>query len=231
MSGQPLDILFALDQVASNPPQELEGMIDAEHAGATGYSFDCYNALALSGSRIDPAQYLAQGPNPDPTTGAILSSISAFDCGPAGAWDGFAAHTGQAITASEYWLWQALTDKRIRVVVPMTADGAQLYGERGLSVADRPMLILAPTEDEWVPNQLETVTIFEHASNPERFLVSCIGKTHMMVLEPEVAKRLEHFATAFLGYHLQGKSEHRDYFSEAFVSQTDDLAWGVHEGE
>jgi predicted dienelactone hydrolase len=48
------------------------GMVDAEHAGAIGYSFDGYNALALSGARIDPEHYLAQCPNPDPTTGAIL---------------------------------------------------------------------------------------------------------------------------------------------------------------
>jgi predicted dienelactone hydrolase len=40
MIDQPLDIQFALDQVASNPPEELEAMIDAEHAGAIGYSFD-----------------------------------------------------------------------------------------------------------------------------------------------------------------------------------------------
>ena len=60
MIDQPLDILFALDQVASRPPESLEGTVDAEHAGAIGYSFDGYNALALSGARIDPAFYLAQ---------------------------------------------------------------------------------------------------------------------------------------------------------------------------
>jgi hypothetical protein len=47
----------------------------------------------------------------------------------------------------------------------------------------------------------------------------------------EEAKRMNHFATAFFGYHLQGKSEYRDYFSEEFVSQFDDLAWGLYEGE
>ena len=50
---QPLDILFALRQVASNPLEGLEGMIDAEHAGVMGYSFDGYNSLALSGARVD----------------------------------------------------------------------------------------------------------------------------------------------------------------------------------
>ncbi len=53
MIDQPLDILFALDRVASGPPDGLEGMLDTEHAGVIGYSFDGYNALAMSGARID----------------------------------------------------------------------------------------------------------------------------------------------------------------------------------
>lgn len=50
MYQQPLDILFALEQVASYPPGGLEGMIDTEYAGAIGYSFDGYNTLAMSGA-------------------------------------------------------------------------------------------------------------------------------------------------------------------------------------
>ena len=83
MIDQPLDILFALDQVASNPPEGLEGLIDTDRAGAIGYSFDGYNALALSGARIDPEYYRAQCPTPDATTAALVSSgLSAFGCGP-----------------------------------------------------------------------------------------------------------------------------------------------------
>ena len=65
MVDQPLDILFALDAVASNPPAELEGVIDAEYTGAIGYSFDGYNTLAMSGARINPDYYLSQCPAPD----------------------------------------------------------------------------------------------------------------------------------------------------------------------
>jgi len=64
---QPLDILFALDQVASDPPDELKGMIDAEHCGAIGYSFDGYNALAMSGARVTPEFYRAQCADADAT--------------------------------------------------------------------------------------------------------------------------------------------------------------------
>ena len=54
MYSQPLDILFALDQVATQPPAGLEGLIDTDHVGAIGYSFDGYNTLAMSGARVDP---------------------------------------------------------------------------------------------------------------------------------------------------------------------------------
>jgi predicted dienelactone hydrolase len=75
MVDQPRDIFAALDRVASAPPPGLEGLIDVEHAGAMGYSFDGYNALALSGARIDPGCYLAQCPKPDATTAAIVGQF------------------------------------------------------------------------------------------------------------------------------------------------------------
>jgi len=228
MIEQPLDLLFALEQVASHPPQGLEGMIDAEHTGAIGYSFDGYNALALSGARIDPEYYLAQCPTPDATTGAILSGMSAFDCAPARAWDGFAAHAGQAITASEDGLWQPMTDARIRAVMPLAGEGWWLFGARGLAAVDRPTLIIVATQDELYP---ENVLIFEHLGTPDKALISFVGPDHMMVYDPEMVARMAHFGVAFFGYHLQGRQDLAWYFSEAFVAQHDDLAWGVYAGE
>ena len=94
MIDQPLDMLFMLDRVASSPPEGLEGMINTEQVGVIGYSFSGYDTLAISGARIDPEYYLAQCPNPDATTEAILSALSAFDCPPSGPWDEFVAHAG-----------------------------------------------------------------------------------------------------------------------------------------
>jgi predicted dienelactone hydrolase len=226
---QPLDIVFALDQVASNPPQGLEGMIDADHAGAIGYSFDGYNSLALSGARIDPEHYLAQCPAPDATTEAILSSLSAFSCAPARAWGEFAAKAGEAITASDDGMWQPMTDERIRAVMPLAAEGWWFFGRRGLAATNRPTLILVGTRDELYP---ENALIFEHLGTAEKALISFVGPGHMsMMFNVEARARMAHFAVAFFGYHLQGKSEYRDFYSESFVAQFDDLAWGVFEGE
>jgi predicted dienelactone hydrolase len=226
MIDQPLDILFALGQVVSDPPEELAGMVDAKHAGAIGYSFDGYNALALSGARIDPAQYLAQCPDPDPTTEAILSTMSAFGCEPALAWDEYLAHAGEAITASQDGLWQPMTDARIRAVMPMAGEGWWLFGERGLAAVDRPALMIVATRDELYP---ENVLIFDHLGTPDKALISFVGPDHFMVGEEEMLARMAHFAAAFFGYHLQGREDMARYFSEDFVAQHDDLAWGVYE--
>jgi predicted dienelactone hydrolase len=224
MIDQPLDILFALTQVSANPPDGLAGMIDAEHTGVIGYSFDGYNTLALSGARIDPAYYLAQCPQPDALTGLILSNLSAFDCGPAGAWDAFTAHAGEAITGSEDGLWQPLTDARIRAVMPMAGEGWWLFGEKGLAAADRPALFLGGSNDELYP---ENNLIFEHYGAPEKTRITFIGQTHMMIFTPEMAARIAHFAVAFFGYHLQGRAEYAEFFSEDFVAGYADLTWGL----
>jgi predicted dienelactone hydrolase len=225
---QPLDILFALDQVAANPPEGLEGLIDAENAGTIGYSFDGFNSLAMSGARIDPEYYLAQCPTPDAATEAILGGLSAFSCSPARKWDEFTAHVGDSITASEDGLWQPLTDERIRAVMPMAAEGWWLFGERGLAAVDRPVLIIVSTSDELYK---ENALIYEHLGTADKTLISFVGQDHMMVYDSQMVARMAHFAAAFFGYHLQGREDYLDYFSEEFVSKQDGLAWGVSEEE
>jgi predicted dienelactone hydrolase len=115
--------------------------------------------------------------------------------------------------------------------MPMAADGAQLFGERGLAMADRPMFIIAATEDEYVPYQIETAYIYKHVGAPELFMVSFIGETHEMPFHTVSANGMRHFAIAFFGYYLQGREEYLEYFSEGFVSQFENLAWGLYESE
>ena len=62
-------------------------------------------------------------------------------------------------------------------------------------------------------------------------MISFIGKDHGMAFETEAANRMKHFAVAFFGYYLQRHEDYAYYFSESFVSQVDDLAWGIYTGE
>jgi len=223
----PLDTLFVLDQIASHPPEGLEGVIDADHAGVGGYSWGGFYALAVSGVRIDPEYYLSYCQKAPTIEPKLEEWYLKYICSLADKWDEFAAHVGDAITVSADGLWQPLTDERIRAVMPMAADGAWLYGERGLAAVDRPVLMIQATEDS--PYQpAEAAFIFENLETQEKSMISFVGKEHLMVFEPESAKRMNHFATAFFGYHLQGREDYARYFSQDFVAQFDDLAWGVY---
>jgi predicted dienelactone hydrolase len=227
----PRDVLFALDQIASKPLEGLEGVIDSDYVGVAGYSGDGYISLALSGVRIDPDFYLSfceQAPKIEPPLSEWYIN---FWCGLAKKWDEFTIHAGKEITTSDDGLWQALTDERIRAVMPMAADGAQLFGARGLAMADRPMFMIAATEDEYVPYQIETTNIFKYVGAPELYMVSFIGETHEMPFHTGPANGMRHFATAFFGYYLQGREDYLEYFSEDFVAQFDDLAWGLYVGD
>jgi predicted dienelactone hydrolase len=231
---QPHDILYALDQVASQPLEGLDGMLDSERAGVMGYSFDGYNSLALSGARIDPGFFFdqcEQAPSLDPP---ITDWRFWYYCDLADKWEEFEDHAGSQITASEDGLWQPMTDTRIRAVMPMAPEGAWLFGERGLAAVDRPTLIIGATEDSGdhaCPYEMEAVYIFEHLGTPDSAMISFIGKGHFMILTPVPVERMQHFATAFFGYYLQGREDYAEYFSEDFVEQYNDLAWGVYADE
>lgn len=73
--------------------------------------------------------------------------------------------------------------------------------------------------------------IYDHLGTPDKAMISFIGEEHSMVESDEPAAQMKHFAAAFFGYYLQGKTDYLDYFSEEFVSGRDGLAWGVYTGE
>jgi len=227
---KPLDMLFVLDQIATNPPDGLEAVIDSDHVGVTGYSGDGLVSLMLSGARIDPDYYLTYCDNAPtmqpPVSGGYLTIV----CSLAQKWDEFTIHVGEDVTASPDGLWQPVTDERIAAVMPMAADGAWLFGERGLEAANRPVLLIHASEEGGF-QPIEAEFILENYGFSKRSMISIIGYTHSMVYSPDPAMRMKHFAVAFFGYHLQGREDFAYYFSEDFVAQFDDLAWGVYQGE
>jgi hypothetical protein len=90
------------------------------------------------------------------------------------------------------------------------------------------MLMIVSTRDIWYR---ENALMFEYLGTPDKALISFVGEDHLMVYDPRMKARMAHFAAAFFGYHLQGREDLAYYFSEVFVAQHDDLAWGVYEGE
>jgi predicted dienelactone hydrolase len=224
----PLDLHFALDQLASNPPVGFGILMDTENVGAMGYSFDGYTAMALSGARVDPEYYLAQceqAPSMDPPLPVWWVE---YICAMEGDWQAFSGHAGQAITSSNDSLWQTLSDDRIRAVMPMAPEGAWLFGERGLAAVNRPVLIIGATADTINLYDQEASFIFDHLGSPDKTLISFLDQGHMMVYDPLMVSRMQHFAASFFGYHLQRNADYAKYFSRQFVLQHEGLGWGLH---
>jgi predicted dienelactone hydrolase len=227
----PLDQVYALEHVVENPPDGLEGMIDAEHAGAMGYSFDGYNALALGGARVDPEFYQEQCASSEPGNPEPKAWWIEYICNLDGGWEALVNSAGSEITTNTDGLWQPLTDERIQAVMPMAPEGAWLFGERGLAAVDRPTLIIAATADDINYYDLEAVYIFEYLGTSEKSMVSFIDQEHLMIMDDEQVAKMHHLASAFFGYHLHNNQDYEKYLSEKYVSKQEGLAWGMYGSE
>jgi predicted dienelactone hydrolase len=227
----PLDLLFALDQIATNPPDGFEGVADSMRAGVLGLGGDAIAASTLGGARVDPAFYVAQcevAPTMEP---ALADWWIDYTCNMEVTWDEISAHAAEAaLTRNDGGLWLPITDERILAVMPMAPESAWFYGERGLAAVDRPTLLIAATEDVINPYDLEACFMLDHMDPAVGSMISFVGEDHFSMAATEPLARMRHFATAFFGYHLQGREGLAHYFSKEFVAQFDELAWGCARG-
>lgn len=226
----PRDHLFALNQIAAGALEGLTGLLDPTNAGVEGYSFDSNSALQLSGARIDPEFYLKQ-------CGEVATKEPELSntwvtwwgiCQPAEAWSDFVVLAGPAITESSDGLWLPLTDARIRAVMPMAPDFSWLFGPRGLAAVDRPVLLLANSQDVDAPYRFAVET-WRDLPKEHGAMITFVGKGHMLIDDPVDLSHIRHLMVAFFGYHLLGRQEYAPLFSEEFVRQHPELAWGAVE--
>jgi predicted dienelactone hydrolase len=223
----PLDQLFMLEQIAAQPLKHLEGVVDAENAGAMGYSFDAYDALAMSGARVDPQFYQEQCASASSMTPVPPEWWIHYICDIGERWDELAGRAGMAITTSEDGLWQPMTNPRLKAILSMAPEGAWLFGERGMAAVDRPVLYFGAAEDQLNYYDLEAALLFERTGTPQKSLITFVGRDHMMFMNFPDLMRMQHFAAAFFGHILQGREDYAQYYSEEFVQQHPELAWGV----
>jgi predicted dienelactone hydrolase len=223
----PADQVFALEQFVASPPAGFEGLIDGENAGAAGYSFDGYDALALSGARIDPAYYLSQCETAEPKLTEPEEWWLDYVCNMYGGWEAFDEYASPLKGDSTGGLWQPITSPRIKAVMPMAPEGAWLFGPEGLAAADRPALILGGTEDDINYYHLEIVTIFEQLGSQDKNLISFSKWDHFMIFDENIAQRMNMLATAFFSYHLKDEDEYLNYLSEEYINEQFGLEWGA----
>jgi predicted dienelactone hydrolase len=218
MVQQPLDYLFVLDKLADDPPDFLAGNFDVNKTGVMGYSFDGLNSLFLSGARVYPEFLSNFCDNLDKATPPPEEWYSDYICNLKLEWNEFETLAGKKFTGSGDGLWKPLTDPRIIAVMPMAADGAKIFGDLGLAAADRPALMIAASEDEYIVKESETDFIFDHLGSADKTMIMFVGQGHMMIYDVSPVAWMRHFATAFFGYHLQGKPDYAYYYSSEYLA-------------
>jgi|GEM_PF-678686 len=223
---QPLDYVFVLNQLAENPPEILTGIIDTDHVGVWGYSFGGTNSITLGGARLDPEYYLENCKNPEDFE-IDYGKYTELMCWPYKNWYAFVQMAGPELTASDDGLWQPITDDRILAVMPMSADCEWLFGPKGLAAVDKAVLMTGGTSEGVMYE--EFYRTFEELGTSEKTFISFVKRDHSMINSLTIKGQLRHFAIAFFSHILKGYEDYGYYYSEAYISQIEGLAYGWYE--
>jgi predicted dienelactone hydrolase len=202
--NRPLDQLFVLDAMArlgADDTSDMAGLIDADRSAIVGYSMGGFGALNAVGA------------------GFTAASVDF----------GFAP-PNQALRARQAGTpeYLASLDERVRAVIAIGPWGmpAGFWDAEGLAGISTPVLFMAGSVDDVSGYERGVAAIFERTVNAERYLLTFVNANHNAAAPIAPPREVgpdtfghyadavwdntrmnnvaQHFATAFLGIHLQG---------------------------
>lgn len=220
--NRPLDQLFVLDEIARLSRSEgsfLYGLVDAGRAGLVGYSMGGYGAVNAAGGGFSAAAAGMQGAPPNGMLAERGSGSAAMRKG--------TDPRIRAVIAIGPWGMQR-----------------GLWDAEGLANIRTAMLFVAGSADEISGYEKGTRALFEGTVNADRYLLTFLDAGHnagapipapaesfqysaalktfpfMHYADPvwdttRMNNILDHFATAFFGWHLRGDASMRDYLTAA----------------
>lgn len=224
--NRPLDQLFVLDEMerfSAGDDGFLSGMVDAGTTAIVGYSMGGYGAVNVIG-------------------GGYTEASTQFDFAPPGGV--LAQH--QAGTET----FEARQDPRVVAAIAIAPWGMNtgFWDEEGLAGIETPVLFMAGSIDDVAGYENGIRAIFENAVNADRYLLTFENANHNAaapIPAPRAAWETgtfahygdavwdtvrmnniaQHFATAFLGLHLQDDLEMASYLD--LVERAADGVWSV----
>jgi predicted dienelactone hydrolase len=230
----PLDHMVALDALEALVDGPVAGLADTDRAGTTGYSFGGWDALMLTGARIDPDHYRQTcASRPD----GWSDTWWVYICGSEERWTRVVERAEEVGIATGEGLWAPMGDERIKAAMPMAAEGFDMTGPDGLAGATAAVLLVGASADDINDYNPATTRLF--ANYPGAELLTFVGADHMMARQPDVVSQIKRFAAAFFGYHLAGEDGYDRFLTEEFVEDVapglgeanafETLVWGVTE--
>lgn len=206
-----LDQLFTIDALADHSGAaegDLAGLIDADRSAIIGYSMGGFGALNAVGAGFTEASVGFGFAPPNEALRVRQAGDEAF---------------------------LASLDPRVRAIIPIGPWGMQVgfWDEAGLAGIETPVLFMAGSIDDVSDYERGIRALFESSRNAERYLLTFENANHNAAapipapreVPPETfghyadavwdTTRMnniaQHFATAFLGVHLQGDASLAPY--------------------
>jgi predicted dienelactone hydrolase len=163
---RPQDVSFLLNELEKLNTQsgKLQGRLNTDKVTVIGHSLGGYTALALVGGEVN-LQELQE----------FCKNSLSFGESP-GDWLKCAA---ASLTKNQL----NLQDKRVSRAIALNPLVGKLFGNQGLTKIDKPVLILAGTEDALTPALTHQIIPFNQLRS-NKYLLTAIGATHLSITDP-----------------------------------------------
>ncbi len=161
--NRPKDISFSLNELAklNNQPGRLQGKLNTQQVSVIGHSLGGYTALAIAGGEVNIEQLRL-------FCNKSLNIASApadwLQC--------------SAASLSENKL--QLQDPRVKSAIALNPMIGKLFGDKGLSKINKPVLILSGTDDSLTPALTHQIQPFNQLGG-QKYLLTAIGGTHLSI--------------------------------------------------
>ncbi|MDY6898354.1 MAG: alpha/beta hydrolase [Cyanobacteriota bacterium] len=163
--NRPKDISFLLNELSqlNKQPGTLQGKLNTQKVNVIGHSLGGYTALAVAGGEVNIEQLRR-------FCRKSLNMTSA------------PADWLQCAAASLPENKLQLQDQRVKSAIALNPMTGKLFGNKGLSKINKPVLILTGTDDSLTPALTHQIQPFNQLGR-EKYLLTAIGGTHLSITE------------------------------------------------
>lgn len=216
--NRPQDISYVIDELERRNQAEFSGRLDLENVGVGGHSFGGYTALAVAGATID-FDYLQA--ICDRLYGGLNTSLL-LQC------------RALDLPRENY----NFRDPRIKAVIGANPVNSGIFGQKGLSEIQIPILLISGNYDPATPAVFEQLRSFIWLTTPDKSLVLAEGQAHvdfseldggiskvldsvpkLTLPEPSLLKSyLQPTVLSFFEVHIANNEEYKPYLSSAYFA-------------
>jgi predicted dienelactone hydrolase len=213
--NRPLDVKFLLDNLESDA--SLQRKINFQQIGAVGHSYGGYTTLALAGATIDFEQ-VRKVCNPN----KLLNPSAFLQC-----------RADELLNKNNL---PDIQDPRIKAVMVLNPLSSVIFGQKGLSKIQVPVMMVGGSQDIITPTVPEQIRPYTWLTTPIKYLSIIENGTHFSVSEkvnsreqvvpvpptligpnPAIAQTyIKALGVAFFQTHSANQAQYKTYLSAGY---------------